>query len=472
MLITGRASRRVAKGDDGYVLMTAVLLLSVMAVMAAAMFTISNHLGVTTNADRTRKSALSVAESGAEVAIASVPGLAATLTNGQTVTGTGTTADGSYSYTLTKSGDTYLVTSRGVVGTGTGESGAARVLQVTLSAPSSFSVGLFSNSNVDLSDNQDLYGDLWSNQSIVLRDNQHIHSGSVIAVGYVSLAANTTVDNDVWTGGYDSSGQAVSGTGLVRGNVKASPSTCTAGSYDTGNYDVVGVRVTGTITTAGNLVNVSGAHGTISTGVCTAAPAPKAMPSFAWNAADYPSPLWDSAQEMTRAQFQTWVNANRSNLKGAFRVTTGGDSTHWIDMSGGTVTGNFLVMSETAPIYVGDGGLNFSSTDKVVVLGSLFTPPAGKTCNSVENAQFDGSTGCAVGIKEHTHNNAQSPTVIYAPNAGVAIKDDVDLTGTLYVNGARLGNNVTVRYDSRVDHLAGFGSASLVQTKWVELPNG
>ena len=464
--------RNAATGDDGYVLMTAVLLLSVMAVMAAAMFTISNHLGVTTNGDRARKSALTVAESGAEVAIANVPTVASTLANGQSTTGTGTTADGAYNYTILKSGDTFLVTSRGVVGAGAGESGATRVLQVTLNAPSSFSVGLFSNSNVDLSDNQDLYGDLWSNQSIVLRDNQHIHNGSVIAVGYVSLAANTTVDNDVWTGGYDASGRAMSGSGTVKGNVKASPSTCTSGSYDPDNYDVVGIHVTGTITTAGTLVNVSGAHGAVSTGVCTVAPAPKAMPSFAWNTADYPSPAWSTAQVMTFAEFQSWVSSNRSNLRGAFRVTTGGDSTHWIDMSGGTVTGNFLVMSETAPIYVGDGGLNFNTVDKVVVLGSLYTPPAGKTCNSVENAQFDGSTGCAIGIKEHTHNNTQSPTVVYAPNAGVAIKDDVDMTGTLYVNGARLGNNVTVRYDSRVDHLAGFGAASLVQTKWVELPNG
>jgi hypothetical protein len=204
----------------------------------------------------------------------------------------------------------------------------------------------------------------------------------------------------------------------------------------------------------------SGSTGSVSTGVCLSAPATKPMPTFTYNPASYsPAPV----EFATVAAFNAWLTTHSSGLSGTYYVR----GTGAIDINGVTIGGDTTIIAESAAIDafggVGVGAAN--TNDKILVLVSYYQPPAGSVCTNVGGNPLD----CAIGIKNNFAPNANTATLLYAPNGPASFKNNADFDGAVYANDIVLKNNMELVYDPRVEQIVGFGPVTLETESWVEL---
>ncbi len=449
-------SRR-KENDSGFAMLVAVILLSLVMALSLIIVTNADHLETSTVRARSSSQALQVAESGVNVAIAKLRADPNTVPSGAQ---TGSTADGSYSYTVTKNGQIYTVLATGTVGTN--RAAGTRTVSVTLAGPSLFQYAILSKDQISLTNNTTINGGLWSNNTVSLGDNMHINGPVISANGSLKTTSNTWIVGDVWTGGYDgTTGKSVALSGTqVTGNVKASPSDCSAA--DSTKYVISGSgSISGKATTWSTSAVSPAPVGGSTLHSCTTAPVPQDIPVFTWNAANYANP-----HEMTVAQFATWLAANKTNVQGAFHITNGGDR-NWVNLKGVTITGDFVLMADVAPIETNT--LTFNSTQKTVILGSGFSPPSNAACQDGE-FQSDQATPCAIGVRDGVIVPASTAMLVYAPNGPIAMRDNTGIRGAIYGEGVKLTDNILVTYDSRISSTVGFGDTALTQTKWVEVP--
>ena len=133
----------------------------------------------------------------------------------------------------------------GVVEPGEGL-GATRRIRVTLAPPASFLYAMLSNTSIATKGNDVIEGDIWSNQNVLLEQGNIVHGSVTAATGWVATKNGVTIDEDVWTGGYDPNNldRAVhlEAGGAIGGNVKASvtapPDPVTCGGEDPTKYKV------------------------------------------------------------------------------------------------------------------------------------------------------------------------------------------------------------------------------------------
>ena len=443
--------------DGGFAMIVAVILLSVVMSLSLIIVTNADHLDSSTVKARSSSQALQVAESGINVAIAKLRLDPNTVPNGSQV---GSTSEGSYSYTVSKNGQIYTLQSTGTVSSG--RTGGKRTVAVTLMGPSLFQYAILSKDQISLTDNTTINGGLWSNNTISLGDNMHINGPVISATGSLKTTSNTWIVGDVWTGGFDgTTGKAVALSGTtVTGNVTASPSDCS--SANPTKYVVSGSgSISGKVKTFSSTGVSPLPAGGSTLNACTTAPVPQEIPLYAWNAANYADP-----HEFTIAQWDTWLAANKTNVKGAFHITNGGDRS-WVNLKGATITGDFVLMTDVAPIEINT--LSFSPSSKIIVIGSRFSPPSNAACQDGE-FQSDQATPCAIGVRDGVNVPASTAMLVYAPNGPIAMRDNTGIRGAIYGEGVKLTDNILVTFDSRVQTAVGFGDVALTQTKWVELP--
>ena len=452
--------RRERRDEQGFALVTAVILMAIMAMLAALAVQNGTHSERTSARGKNWTQSLHIAEAGVQQAIALLQ-----ASNGASPAPfSGSVSDGSFDVTVTALGrNRYQIDSTGTSGRGAGLV-TSRAVRVTMAPPRSFSYALFSLTDVNTKNNDTVVGDIWANGSVVVDQNDLVDGSVVAATGRVFLDNNSRVMGDVQSGGYEpSSGVAidVSTGAVIDGKAKAS-STAPGCSDDPGHLyygvNVVG-SIGGTVTTWGNKTG-GGSVGAVQSGVCTDAPATKPMPAFTWNPANYAAPQTFASP----GDFEDYLDAgNRTNLSGTFYVNGGGSSEE-IDLTGVEVAGDTVIIAPSAPIDAnGVGAAN--NNDKVLVLVSYYQPPPGSACTTTGGNPAD----CAIGMKNNFQPTDNTATLLYAPNGPVSFKNNAQFSGAVYANDIVLKNNQVVVYDERVAQLVGFGPVTLEPESWLEL---
>ncbi len=471
-------------------LVTAIMVGFVVSMFTVSMMFVAFHDQTSSAHNRSYGQALHVAESGVHQAIAYLQNSSGVVPTG---TVSGTTDEGTYQYRVTaQSRNRYQIDSVGTVGTTTSLQGTRR-LRVTMAPPISFRYALFSLGDVTTKNNNNVCGDIWANTFVVVDNNDAVRastssqcpsggtsvgSGSVTAAtSYISSGNNSVIEGDAWSGGYTGT-SGISIGGSVGGFAKASSSTpgCTDDASHL-KYKITGGAVGGAATAWGTISSSVG--GTSSPNTCTAAAATKAMPTFNYNAANYPAATLHVYNFPTDyAAFNSYIAANSSNLSGTFYIT-GGGSSYPVDLAGATISGDLTVIATASPIDGSNGGLGSSGTaDKIVVLASWYSPPSGNTgCTSTGGNPVVGE--CAVSFKNNfsvsgssLSGGSNTAVLIYAPNGPVAFKNNADFQGAVYANNIQAKNNMNIVYDAKLDQIAGFGASTLDIEDWQECDPG
>ncbi len=173
------------------------------------------------------------------------------------------------------------------------------------------------------------------------------------------MGNNSTIAGDAWSGGYDPSdyGISMSGGARVLGNAKASSSTPDCADDPSNTKYKIGTSgtVSGAATAWGTITST--VTGTTLPNTCTAAPATKTIPTYTFNAANYPAAtLHTYTFPADYAAFNTYIAANKNNLSGTFYIT-GGGSAYPVSLDGTTVTGDLTVIATDSPIDMTTGGM-------------------------------------------------------------------------------------------------------------------
>ena len=475
------------RDEQGVALVTAIMVGFIVTLFISSMMYVAFHNQTSSAKNRSWGQALHVAESGVHQAIAYLQNSSGVVPG---TTQTGTTQEGTYQYrVVAQSRNRYQIDAVGTVGAA-GATQASRRLRVMMAPPISFKYALFSLSDVTTKNNNVVCGDIWANtyvqvyngDSVLSSTNASCPAGGTIGSGnvsaatsYISMSNNSTVEGDAWSGGYDSSGYGISMSNgaSVGGNAKASSSTPScADDPSHAKYKIGGGSIGGTATAWGTIT--SSVTGTSTTNTCTAAPGTKTIPPFTFNTGNYPAgTVHQYAFPTDYAAFNAYIAANKTNLSGTFYITGGGAS-YPVDLNGSTVSGDLTVYADTSPIDMTSGGMGSTgSTDKIIVLASLYAAPA-SSCTTTGGNPAD----CAIGFKNNfsmtssLSGGSNTAVLLYAPNGPVAFKNNTDFHGAVYANNIQVKNNMNVAYDTRLEQIVGFGTATLDITDWQECDPG
>jgi hypothetical protein len=271
----------------------------------------------------------------------------------------------------------------------------------------------------------------------------------------------------------------MAGGAHVGGTAKASSSSpgCSDDPTHLAYKVVNGGSIAGTVTTWGT-ISGGGSSGAQSPLTCTPAAATKTIPPFSFNPANYPA---GTVHEYTfpadYAAFNTYINANKSNLSGVFYITGGNKDTP-VDLGGVSVGGDLTVVATDAPIEAGNGigSVSGNTSDKLVVLASFYPQPPGSCVDTGGNPK---PGECAIGIKNNfapsdssVSGGTNTAVLLYAPNGNVAFKNSANFLGAVYASNIQVKNNMNVVYDPRVNQIVGFGPVTLDIDLWLECTPG
>ena len=467
--------RRLRREETGIAMIVAVVLLAVMGTLMALVMTVSTHTNTATARGRSWVQALHVGEAGVQKAIAKLQETQGSFSG----TLTGATDEGTYSTVVTHQARNRIrIESVGTAGAGAGLS-AQRRLRITMAPPPSFDFALFSQTSVQTKNNDTITGDIWANQNVIVDEGDTIDGDVVAATGYVFGDSLSHITGDVWTGGFDPATKyavSLGNNAIIDGKVKASvtaptdPVTC--GGEDAANYKVHlenGSSVGGTVTTWGTKTGSGTVGGTITPNTCTAAAPTQPMPTFTWAPSNYdPATLHefgtaDTPSTTAVTDFQAYVAANLNDISGAFFINQLGsvNQANRVDLSGVVITGDTTIVTNT-PIY--SNGASDNTTDAIFSLVSTYEPPTGSICD----LQNDNSE-CSIHLKNQFSVSGTTACLIYAPYGPVAVKNNQVQYGAVYADAIEIKNNQTLVYDSRVQHVVGFGGVTYEVLSWIEL---
>lgn len=470
-------TRPLRRDERGFAMVMGVIVIAIMATLAALVLFNGSHADRASGRGKNWNAALHVAESGVEEAMGSLQELV--VANGgplaSPVTMTGSVREGDYQVRIAPLGrNHYQIDAVGTVGTDASLR-AERGVRVIVAPPPSFKYALFSVTDVTTKNNNYVTGDIWANGSVTVYQNDTVDGSVNAATGYAWLQNGSTVTGDVWTGGYNAGFHSiyVDNNAEINGDAKAASTDCT-NTMEQYNHNVYNDGdIDGVATVWGNLYG-GGSTGTLVSGVCTAAPAPKTIPTFIYNPLNYdPAP----SEYPSVAAFMSWLNtgANKQNFSGVHYVQGAGT----IDLAGVVLTGDAAVIATEAQIYAAATGNGVSSgineadpdVDKVLVLASWYTPAPGSQCSDTGGNPGD---GCAIGIKNNfqpvDEDSPGTAVLLYAPNGPVAFKNNADFLGAVYAKGIELKNNMDLTYDARIEQIVGFGEVTLEVEQWLERP--
>jgi hypothetical protein len=446
------------RSEDGIAMIMTVIIVMVAAMLAAVILQQGNNTERNSGRGANWNEALQTAEGGVEHAIAAIK-----AANGAVAPFSGATNDGSYTVTVTSLGRSrYRIDSVGTSGSGAGLV-SQRHVRVVMGPPRSFLFALFSLTDIDTKNNDHVVGDIWANGNVTVNLNDTVDGSVTAATGFLSMLNGSRINGDAKTGGYDSSGVAMSITTVTGNATAASTSPNCVDDAGHSKYKITGGTVGGLAKTWGSVTSNAGST---QTHVCTAAPATKTIPTFTYTPANYnPAPLTFA----TPALFNTYVNAHKLDMKGTFYVEGGGQNDP-VDITGIKVSADLTIIATQAPITADQGNADVTAAnnnDKVMVLVSYYQPPQNVAC-----ASNGGNPGdCAIGIKNGFIVGNNTATLVWAPNGPVAFKNNADFFGAVYANNIVMKNNQTTTYDPRIEQVVGFGPVTLERESWVEVSN-
>ncbi len=215
-------------------LISVMVISLVLTLLLVVVVTHQNHADTSSARGRNFDEALGVAEAGIQQAMAKVQAAGGSQPH---LNFAGNLPQGSYQVTADKSSPTqWVLQSSGYAG-GT-RFGRKRVVKVTMLPPRSFRYVLYSNTYLDMKNNDTVTGDVWANNNVSVDTGTVLDGSITTAGGYVNLNGGDIVKHDVWSGGTSGSYAVQLANGAkVLGHVKASVSgTCS--DAPSSNYSV------------------------------------------------------------------------------------------------------------------------------------------------------------------------------------------------------------------------------------------
>ncbi|MEP6758753.1 MAG: hypothetical protein ABJB55_06120 [Actinomycetota bacterium] len=477
--------RRLRHEEDGYALVVAMLLLSIMMVsLVVALDSGSSAFRESEYGVRWART-LTVAESGIDNAMVllseSRTSPSPCPTTGSTVC---TTDDGQYQVDWTSAANGSMT----ITSTGYYPTKAAlefdRQVRVLLEPIPTFNYAIFSQNNLEVKNNETVNGSIYSTGDVLVHNNTTICGSVMSANGSITLENGTVlVKSNAATGctGQDAlawAGGSINGTlGVnIAGDAKASAPSGTACSSTSSSYSITGGTVQGKATACGKITSTTSNP---LPGVNTTPPAVESIPTFAFNAGSYTSltcypssgtcgPLNTSATAYST--FNTYEAANKLAMKGNFAIWQAAPSKNTVvSLDGIHLTGDLTIITN-APIDFGNTSSITSSVPAQLVVISTYIPPAGSSCTT-------NGGDCSIYMQNKITFDkgvASDPTdgiasLIYT-SGKLEIKNSADGEGALYAGSMDIKNGYTIAYNSRIAKVLGFG-AGLQPTLWQELAN-
>ena len=501
--------RRLHREEEGYSLVIAILLLSIMMVLLAVALDAGNASLRQSSRSLEWSKALTVAEAGLDDSVTRLGESRSAANPCSISTSTVCTGGGGeYQVGWTQSGGTIVVTSLGYYPTKTAAR-FTREIQATYEPVPTFRYAIFSQTALDIKNSATITGDIYSDGNVSVGQNATICGSITSSSGGVSVANNGQIltsnasygcsgkTGRVWTGG--STGIAGSSNVLIEGDAIAGAPSTTMCSATSSSYALTNLTVDGAAKACGKISGVSGATSNTQ-GVTTAAPAPVTFPTFVFDPNNYPTAVTDplhlqcypsagtcgSNQSSTAVgDFNAYVAAHKTSLTGTFAVwestpqpmsnsTCTTASTTQICLDGITLGGDLTVVTN-APIDFGNTSTVSTTSSSVaadMTVVSTYQPGSGTSCttnggdcsiygqNSVE---FDAGTVSnpddgVVGLLYTTGKMAFKNHPASQPPG----------EGALYAGSMDLKNGYDILYNSRVERVLGFGT-TYERTLWQEL---
>ena len=499
-----RLVARTHRRQDGYSLVISMLLLSIMMVLLSVSLQAGTSSLNESHLSIEWSKALTVAEAGANQA-AVLLGQSRGATNPCSI-GSATTCSGGggqYQMSWSSSGKKILITSKGYFPT-KADPTFVREVQVTYEPVPQFKYAIFSQTALNVHNNMTVVGDIYSAGDITIGNGAEVCGSVISSGGSVNLVQSSEIVTDdadygcsgksgnVWTGGAG----GITGTSQVtiEGNATASnPSAATCSNVGA-TYGIVASGGTMTVNgTAKACGTISGVTATTSqAGTSSSQPTPATFPPFTFDPDNYSSDVSDplhlqcypssgtcGANDATDAvtTFQTYVNANKTNLTGTFAVWQRSPSSSTaISLDGITLSGDFTLITN-APVDFGNTSTistTASSADLVIV--STYQPTGSCTAALVNT----GGADCSIYGKnaiEFDSADMSDPDdgvvgLLYTTGKMAFVNSSNNIAdtgeGALYAQAMDFKNGYDIIYNSRVERILGFG-ATFEQTLWQEI---
>lgn len=447
---TERLRRSLAR-EDGFAVITAVVVASVMMLFTLGMLATGIHLTGATVRDRSWNTALQVAEAGLDHAVYEVGQDSAYAGTGGGVL---TVPGGEVEVLVDRPADGEIVVySTGWVPSRSATNALSRRIQVRFAPEDVFSYALFSSTGLFVKNTGGITGDVFANEGVEVDNNSDIEGSVISATEGVTIGNSSVISGDVYSGG--SSGIVINNTAIVEGNANAQSTSC-SGSPGPGAYSIAA---------NGTVMGDAVAWGTISGNVvgsrtpanCQLALATRSLPGYTWDGSLFTGEVeYDSI-----SAFQTWADANLGSLSGVHRVwvddcAADPDGTdNLIELGGATVSTDFTLVTNcrldlsnsfaiTAPT---------SAIVDMIILNDSTDPPAVQIKNNFEVAPND-------------------PAVLLYSSGLIQIKNSAESNGAVYAGAISIKNSLDVVYDPRVERTLGFGDVKYDRQAWIECTVG
>ena len=496
--------RRVRHEQDGYSLVIAMLLLSIMMVLLAVSLDAGNASLRQSHLSIEWSKSLTVAEAGVNQSV-TLLGQSRGATNPCRISTTTVCSGGGgeYQVSWSTSGSTVLISSIGYFPTKANPT-FTREVQVTYEPVPSFKYAIFSQTALSVANNMTVIGDVYSSGDVTLGNGASVCGSVTSSGGGVTFSpvsqitkTNTTYgctgkSGNVWTGG--AGGVTGSSQVAIEGNVTASnPSSATCSDVSASYAIASSMTVTGAAKACGS-ISGSVAAASTAAGTSSSQPVPVTFPPFTFDPDNYSSDSSDplhlqcyptggtcGSNDSTTAvaDFNSYLSTHKTSLTGTFAVwQRTPTSTTYIDLDGITLSGDFTLITN-APVNFGNTSTVTTTSTSIaadLVVNSSYQPTGSCTAALVNT----GGADCSIYGKnavEFDAGDAADPDdgvvgLLYTTGkmAFVNSANNFDSTGdgALYAQSMDFKNGFNIIYNSRVERVLGFGT-TLEQVLWQEI---
>jgi hypothetical protein len=451
-------ARRVLQQEDGFAMVTAIVVSSVMMLFTMGMLATGLHLTEATVRDSRWNTALQVAEAGLDHAVY-------TIGQNSAYPGTGggvlPVAGGEVEITVERPADGEVVVyATGWVPTRAATNALSRRIRVGFAPQDVFKYALFSETGLFVKNNGVIVGDVFANDGLEVENGATVVGNVISATEGVSLDNNSEVQagdgrgGSVYSGG--PAGITIGSNVVIERNANAQATSCSG----TAAPDTYGISSSGTIegdATAWGSISGGTVNGTRTPSNCQLAPAVQQLPHFEWKPELYTGEI----EYTTIGSFVTYLEANGSNLTGIHhvwvdecRVNPSGSASEIDWGSSKTITSDFTLVTNCRINF--KNNITVTAPDEalidIVVMNGSAEPPSVEIKNSfiVEN---------------------DPAVLLYSPGL-IQVKNNPDHNGAVYAGAISVKNNLDVTYDPRVERTLGFGDVMYDRESWQECTVG
>lgn len=445
---------RRAVAEDGFAMIAAISVSSVLMVLTLSMLATGVHLTQATAKDTKWNEALAVAEAGVDRAVHE-------LTNNPAYTG-GTLSVPGGEVDVTVTGETLgniSIEAIGYVPSRTAQDAQTRRLFVSYGPEDIFKYALFSTTGLFVKNNSVTYGDLFANNSVILEQNSTVYGSVTAATGTVELQNNAKVrkqdgkGGNVYTGGFNTTGLwsiLMNNGAVIEGDAFAEAESCPGDPADDGRYNILANgTVQGSATARGAISGT--VLGSRTPYNCQLRHSTKTLPAYRFSPDLYEGEvIYDSIADWEAfGPSDTAFTGVHAVLDDACATDPSGAG-NVINMNFANVVDDFVFVTNCRVDAVNNFKVSApqDSLVNLVILNPSADPPA-------------------VEIKNNFEVENDAAVLLYSTGL-IHVKNNIDETGAVYAGAISIKNNMEVQYDARVERSLGFGDIKYDRIAWQE----